>query len=132
MTVLNKVHYTLSFSTYIRPNLKTEGTKEIVKCLTNLMTNITIFIGNDLYLVLYIWTHLFLLILAHFGSSSSIFYCLTIVKICLLILSSNSNKQLLPYISCFRKLIKKIIIMIFTNLDCVDYISIHCHLSKTI
>ena len=132
MTVLNKVHYTLSFSTYIRPNLKTEGTKEIVKCLTNLMTNITIFIGNDLYLVLYIWTHLFLLILAHFGSSSSIFYCLTIVKICLLILSSNSNNQLLPYISCFRKLIKKIIIMIFTNLDCVDYISIHCHLSKTI
>ena len=132
MTVLNKVHYTLSFSTYIRPNLKTEGTKEIVKCLTNLMTNITIFIGNDLYLVLYIWTHLFLLILAHFGSSSSICYCLTIVKICLLILSSNSNKQLLPYISCFRKLIKKIIIMIFTNLDCVDYISIHCHLSKTI
>ena len=54
MTVLNKVHYTLSFSTYIRPNLKTEGTKEIVKCLTNLMTNITVFIGNDLYLVLYI------------------------------------------------------------------------------
>lgn len=38
MTILNKVPHTLSFSAYVRPKLKTEGRKEIVKCRTNLMT----------------------------------------------------------------------------------------------